>query len=275
MTERDQATGENTAAARRPMTRTTALVTGATAGIGHEFATQLAARGHDLVLVARDTARLEETAGRLRAAYGIEVEVLTADLSDRAQTEVVAARLAEVDRPVDLLINNAGFGLNARFLDVDVAAEEESLDVMCRAVLVLTHAAARAMVSRGSGRIINISSVASFIAASPYSAAKAWVTVFTESLTHQLAGTGVSATVVCPGFVRTEFHQRAEMDTRSLPKALWLSASDVVREALADAERGVVVSIPSRRYRAVVMLLRVLPRAVARDPRVVSRHRRT
>lgn len=252
----------------------TALVTGATAGIGREFATQLAARGHALVLVARDVTRLEETAGGLRSAYGIEVEVLAADLAVRDDLARVAARVVDPDRPVEILVNNAGFGLKARFLDSEIADEERMFDVLCRAVLVLTHAAVKAMVARGSGRIVNVSSVAGFIASSSYSAAKSYVTVLTESLAPMLAGTGVSATAVCPGFVRTEFHQRADLDMASIPGFAWLDATDLVREALADADAGTVVSIPSRRYRSVATLLKLAPRGLARTPAVVSRHRR-
>ena len=268
MTERDQATGENTAAARRPMTRTTmtrttALVTGATAGIGHEFATQLAARGHDLVLVARDTARLEETAGRLRAAYGIEVEVLTADLSDRAQTEVVAARLAEVDRPVDLLINNAGIGLyDGAFADHSIEAEEQLLRINVRAVMRLTHAALGPMIGRGSGDILNVSSVASFApdaTAPTYAASKAWVTSFSEGLRAQLSGTGVRVTVLAPGLVPTEFQQSAGVDPQA-PAVFWLDPDDVVDTALRDLRQGHGVSIPGLQYRAVAMAMRLTPR---------------
>ncbi len=252
----------------------TALITGATAGIGLEFATQLAARGHDLVLVARDTARLEATAGRLGSAYGIAVEVLPADLSDRTQLQVVADRVADPARPVEVLVNNAGYGLEGSFLDNDIATEEAMFDVLGRAVLVLMHAAAGGMVARGHGRIVNVSSVAGFIASGSYSAAKAYVTVLTESVAARLAGTGVTATAVCPGFVRTEFHQRAGLDMRALLDVVWLDTGDLVRDALAAADAGRVVVVPSRRYRAAVGLLRVVPRWVARSPAVVSRHRR-
>ncbi|MGB4837300.1 MAG: SDR family oxidoreductase [Nostocoides sp.] len=215
---------------------TTALITGATAGIGLEFATQLAARGHDLVLVARNRERLESGAQRLRTAYGVAVEVLPADLADRRQLATVAERVADPEREVAILVNNAGFGLKGRFLDNDIAAEEELFDVLCRAVLVLSQAAARAMASRGRGQIINVSSVASFIAAGTYSAAKSYVTVLTESLSAELSGTGVTATALCPGFVHTEFHERAGMRMGQLPAIAWVPG---------DTER---VGIPSEEY---------------------------
>ncbi|HIZ99551.1 MAG TPA: SDR family NAD(P)-dependent oxidoreductase, partial [Candidatus Janibacter merdipullorum] len=165
---------------------TTALVTGATAGIGREFATQLASKGENLVLVARDTARLEALAIELTDAHGIAVEVLPADLADRTQLERVAERLRDSGRPVDLLVNNAGYSLGTPFVESDVEAEEQLLDVLVRAVLVLSHAAATAMVGRGRGQIINVSSVAGLLASGTYSAAKAYVTTFTESLSGQL-----------------------------------------------------------------------------------------
>ena len=252
----------------------TALVTGATAGIGREFAVQLAAKGDDLVLVARDSVRLEVLAAELIATHGVAVETLSADLSDRAALQSVADRLSSSERPVDLLVNNAGYGLGSPFVDTDVEDEERLLDVLVRAVLVLSHAAARAMVGRGHGRIINVSSVAGFITSGTYSAAKSWVTVFTESLAGQLAGRGVRATVLCPGFVRTEFHERAGIDAGEREGMFWLDAAALVRGALEDSERGRVVSVPSPQYKALVGVLRHVPRVLLRNPRVTGAHRK-
>ena len=190
----------------------TALVTGATSGIGLSFAHQLAERGHDVVLVARDRARLENVSDELRAKYDVSTEILVADLSDRADTGKVAERLADQARPVDLLVNNAGYALKKRFLDNDITEEEAVFDVLGRAVLVLSHAAARAMRERGHGAIVNVSSVAGQITSGTYSAVKSFVTVFTEGLASELAGTGVTATALLPGFTRTEFHQRARLN---------------------------------------------------------------
>jgi short-subunit dehydrogenase len=243
---------------------TTALVTGATAGIGREFALQLAARGDDLVLVARDVARLETLAQELRAEHGVKVEVLPADLSDRGQTARVAARVASNEQPVDVLVNNAGYSLKRRFLDNDVADEEALFDVLARAVLVLSHAAGNAMRVRGRGAIVNVSSVASFMASGTYSAEKSFVTVLTEGLAAELAGTGVTATALCPGFTHTEFHERADVDMSRLPEFVWLDAPRLVRDALADVDRGKVVSVPGRRYKVAVAALRMLPRPLVR-----------
>lgn len=250
---------------------TTALITGAGAGLGAEFAEQLAARGHDLVLVSRTRSDLEAVAERVRSAYGVRTEVLPADLSDPAGLERVARRIASpgAEGPsalgeIDLLVNNAGYGLRSSFLRSDVAAEEHMLDLLCRATLVLSHAAGRSMRGRGRGAIVNVSSVAAFVPGGTYAAAKAWVVTFTESLALELAGTGVTATVVCPGFTHTRFHQRAEMNMSSLPALAWLEAAEVVRQGLSDARRGRVVSVPSRRYTALSTLIDVLPRTAVR-----------
>jgi short-subunit dehydrogenase len=252
----------------------TALVTGASAGLGRAYAVELARRGHDLVLVARNRERLQQLADELAAAHGIRVEVLPADLADRQQVEAVARRVADPHHPVDLLVNNAGFGLGRRFLSSEIEELEQALDVMVRAVLVLTHAAARAMRERGHGAVLNVSSVASYAVMGPYSAIKSWVTVFSEAVAADLAGTGVQVTAVCPGFVHTEFHQRAGMNMSRLPEVGWLTAEQVVRESLDDLARGKVVSVPSRRYRAAIGVLRHAPRGlVRRGSTLVARRR--
>lgn len=242
----------------------TALVTGATAGIGAAFARHLAGRGHDLVLVARNRERLDDLAGELRERHGVRCESLPADLSDRRQLDEVARRLAEPSAPVDLLVNNAGFGLNRPFLTSDVADQERLLDVLCRAVLVLSHAGAGAMVTRGHGAVVNVSSVAGFTAAGTYAAAKAWTTTFSEALAAELAGTGVTCTALCPGFVRTEFHDRAGMDMSALPSWAWLDADRLVAQCLADVRRGRPVSVPSPTYKVAAWGARHAPRPLIR-----------
>ena len=242
---------------------TTALVTGATAGIGAEFARQLAARGHDLVLVARDTARLESAATLLRA-YGVAVEVLPADLADDDGCARIEWRCGE---GVDVLVNNAGLGTKGAFHEVDRDSEEHLLRLNVRAVLRLTHAALPQMVARGSGSIINVSSVAGFAPgarAATYSASKAWVTNFSESLHLQYAEQGVRVLALCPGFTRTEFHSRADMDVSGVPDRMWLAATDVVRTALADLDAGRSLSVPGAQYKAIVAATRVVPPGVQR-----------
>ena len=242
----------------------TALVTGATAGIGLAFCRELAERGHDLVLVARDRARLENVSDELESKYHVKVEILAADLSDRLQVQKVADRLSESGRPVDLLVNNAGFGLSRSFLQGDLADEERALDVLCRAVMVLSHAAALAMRERGRGAIVNVSSVAGFVAMGSYSAAKAWVTTFSEGLANELAGTGVTVTALCPGFTHTEFHERASLDMSRLPKGMWLEADRLVRDCLDDVKAGKVISVPGPQYKLIAALTRTLPRGLVR-----------
>ena len=242
----------------------TALVTGGTSGIGAAFARQLAARGDDLVLVARDAARLETSAAQLREAYGVEVEVLPADLADRDQVRRVAERLTDTTHPVDLLVNNAGFGVHHRLTEVDPGPHEHAIDVMITAVLVLGGAAGRAMRERGSGAIVNVGSTAGFLAMGSYSAIKAWVMTYSEALANELRGTGVTVTVLAPGWVRTEFHERAEIRTSSIPEPLWLDADALVAECLDDVAHGKVVSIPSRRYRALMWAVRHAPRSAVR-----------
>ena len=243
---------------------TTALITGATAGIGAEFARQLARRGDDLVLVARDTARLGAYADELRSAHRIACEVITADLTDRAQLAVVEARLSDTSRPIDLLVNNAGFAVNQLFVDGDLDAEQRMLDVLVVAVMRLTHAALPGMVGRGTGGVITVSSVAGFIAGGTYSAAKSWATVFSESLARQLEGTGVRVMALCPGFTHTEFHQRGGIDVSHLPDWMWLDAPDLVASALVDFRRRKPISVPSAQYKALSTLARYLPRPVVR-----------
>ena len=252
----------------------TALVTGASAGIGRAFAERLAREGTDLVLVARDRARLDELATGLRMRHGVAVEVLVADLSDRAATGRVCARIEDDVRPIDLLVNNAGFGLKGSFLDNDLADEEAGLDVMVRAVMLTSHAAGRAMRARGTGAILNVSSVAGFIANGTYSAEKAFVTVFTEGLAGELSGTGVTATALCPGFTHTEFHERAGLPTDGIPKQLWLTADQVVSDGLKDLRRGRAISVPGLTYKGIVAVGRYLPRPILQAASRIARGRR-
>lgn len=237
-----------------------ALVTGPTSGIGLAFARRLAGLGHDLVLVSRDSERLAVTAAELEAAHGMTAEILPADLADRDGIAAVEDRLRDAGRPIDLLVNNAGFALRKPYLANDITDEERLLTVHVLAVLRLTRAALDGMIDRGTGAVVNVSSVASWVPRGTYSAHKAWVTSFTEGLAARLPGTGVRVMVLCPGFVRTELHQRAEMTMTGLPSPLWLDADRVVAAALADLVKGKVVSVPSLRYKVAAWWLPRLPR---------------
>ncbi|HWM35398.1 MAG: SDR family oxidoreductase [Actinomycetota bacterium] len=240
-----------------------ALVTGGTSGIGAEFARQLAARGHDLILVARDTARLDAMAAEL-AATGREVEILAADLSSEKDTARVAKRLSDTGKPVDILVNNAGFGGLSKLANPDIAEQDRAYAVMMRAVWMLSAAVVPGMKERGRGAIVNVGSTAGQLSMGAYSSIKAWVTTYSESLANELHGTGVTVTCLMPGWVRTEFHQRASISSSSIPDSLWLDAEHLVRVSLRDMERGRVISIPSVRYGLLSWLLRHLPRSTVR-----------
>lgn len=247
----------------------TALITGGTAGIGLEFAHQLGARGHDLVLAAPEADRLERVRRELAEDYGVVVETVVADLSVRAHVDHVAERA----RAVDILVNNAGFGLRKWFLDNERAAEEALLDVACRAVLVLSYAAGRSMRARGYGTIVNVASVAGWVAGGTYSAAKSWVIAFSEGLATELAPSGVTVTALCPGLVRTEFHQRAQISLPVVPDRLWLETHRVVHECLGDVDKGMVLSVPGSQYKALAWLARVAPRQLVRSGGTLTKHR--
>lgn len=238
----------------------TALITGASAGLGAEFARQLAARQADLVLVARGAEALESLARQLRDEHGVHVEVLTADLAVEADVQRVADRLADPAAPVDLLVNNAGFGLALQFADNDIDDEVRHLRVHVEATMRLMHAAVRAMRGRG-GRIINVASVAGFVSRSTYSACKSWVIGFSRWANAEYGRDGVSVTALCPGFTHTSFHERMGLapGREGVPPLLWLDAPRVVRAGLRDASLGRPVSIPSLRYKLIVALSRVLP----------------
>lgn len=251
----------------------TALITGASAGLGAEFARQLARRRADLILVARSEDALDALAADLRSTHGVAVEVLVADLADEGGLAKVADRLRDAADPVDLLVNNAGFGLPLQFADNDIDDEVRHLRVHVEASMRLMHAALQTMRGRG-GRIINVASVAGFISRSTYSACKSWLIGFSRWANAEYARDGVTVTAVCPGFTHTTFHERMGLAVgqEGVPGFMWLDARDVVREGLRDAARGKSVSIPSLRYKALVALTRVLPSSltsgVARRGRV-------
>ncbi|MFG1916104.1 SDR family NAD(P)-dependent oxidoreductase [Micromonospora sp. NPDC048898] len=256
-----------TAAERR------ALITGATAGIGAAFARRLAADGWHLVLVARDAARLAQMAGEVSATHGREAETIAADLSTDDGCAIVERRLTD-GSPVHLLVNSAGISLNKPFLRSTAEDEARLLRLNVHAVMRLTLAALRPMTERRNGAVINVSSVAGFSTAMPgstYPASKAWVTNFSESVGLSARPFGVRVMALCPGYTRTEFHQRAGINMSKTPEWMWLRAEDVVDEALRDLGKGKMVSVPSWKYKVAVAGMRHAPRrllqAVARDTR--------
>jgi len=239
----------------------TALVTGATAGIGAAFARRLAQDGYRLVLVARDAERLEALRQELP-----DVEVLVADLARPQRRRAVVERLQDPDRPVDLLVNNAGVGGQGEFWSTPYGRLHDQLELNVTAVMELTHAALPGMRQRGAGAVINVASVAGLTPGrgSTYTASKAWVVALSEGLSNGLRGTGVRVLALCPGFVHTEFHARAGIDMAWAPELLWLDAGSVVDEALKDLRRDAVVSIPSLRYKTLVTASRLVPRSLTR-----------
>jgi short-subunit dehydrogenase len=245
---------------------TTALITGASAGLGSEFARQLAAQGCNLVLVARNRDRLDETAAKLVRRYGITAEVLPADLTDDAGVAAVVGRLCDPQRPVGILVNNAGIGLLHNFEDNPIPEEKKHLKLHAETAMELTHAALNGMLERGGGRIINVASIAAFLPRGTYSAAKAWLVSFSRWANLAYRKRGVKVTAVCPGFTHTEFHDRMGMDKSVAPSWAWLHADRVVRDALADNERGKGVSIPSKRYKVLAAVARVAPAKLLAGP---------
>jgi len=243
--------------------RPTALITGPTSGLGAGYARRFARDGYDLVLVARDTARLEDLAAELRAANGVDVEILPADLSVVDDRDRVIQRLGA---GVRILVNNAGFGTSGEFWTADPAVLQRQLDVNVTAVMHLSRAALPPMLEAGTGSVINIASVAGLLSGrgSTYSASKAWVVSFSEGLANGLTGTGVGVHAVCPGFVRTEFHQRAGIEMTDIPDPMWLTVDDVVTESLADIAKGKVISIPGLQYKVLTTAGRLVPRGLVR-----------
>jgi len=239
-----------------------ALITGATAGIGAEFARALAARGYDLVLVARTRARLVAMARDLANAHGVASEVLAADLTLDADLARVAARL-EAAPPIDLLVNNAGFGLRHRFVRATPQDEANMVRVHMLAPTLLARAVLPGMIERGHGAVVNVSSVAAFApsrANAIYGASKAYVNSFSEGLALELRGTGVAVQALCPGFTRTEFHARADLRMDKIPSFLWTDAATVVRASLNGLDRGKLIVVPGWQYQVLVTALRLLPR---------------
>ncbi|ABK53894.1 short-chain dehydrogenase/reductase SDR [Acidothermus cellulolyticus 11B] len=238
---------------------TRVLITGASAGIGRGFATQYAKLGHDLVLVSRDERRLADLAHELRTRHHVDVEVIPADLADPIALEKVEQRAASAEHPVDVLVNNAGFGIGTDFLHSSVETETQAIDVMIRAPMRLTKAVLPGMLERRSGAIIMVSSISGIVPHDSYGAIKAWVLRFSQVLSFELAGTGVRCIALCPGLTRTEFHDRAGIEVHRAPRAFWLDVDTVVRRCLVDLARGKTVSIPGWQYRLIAAVGRFLP----------------
>ncbi|MCX6442704.1 MAG: SDR family oxidoreductase [Actinobacteria bacterium] len=239
-----------------------ALVTGATSGIGESFTRLLADNNYNVVLVARDVSRLQERASGLEAQYKVQTHIIQADLSTDAGCAAVEQYIAS--NRIEVLINNAGFGINKAFTMSELVAEQQLLDVLVGTPMRLMHVALPLMKERNKGVVINVSSVAGYIAGGTYSASKSYLTVLSESLHTELTGTHVKISALCPGFTRTEFHQRGRMSMKGLPNFMWLDSDTLVSKAWSDALKGKAVSIPGWQYKLLVFVIQGLPRTIVR-----------
>lgn len=239
-----------------------ALVTGATSGIGESFTRLLASKSYNIVLVARDLPRLQERAQGLEETYGVKTQIIQADLSTDDGCLKVEKFIAE--NQIDVLINNAGFGTNKAFTMSSLEIEQQLLDVLVRTPMRLMHVALPSMKQRNNGVIINVSSVAGYIAGGSYSASKSYLTVLSESLNTELAGTNVKVSALCPGFTRTEFHQRGRMSMKGLPNFMWLNSDRLVEQSWNDAIKGEAVSVPGWQYKLLVFIVHAIPRSIVR-----------
>ena len=239
-----------------------ALVTGATVGIGESFTPLLAHNGYNIVLVARDLPRLQERAQGLESTFGIATTVIQADLATDAGCKTIEDFIA--NNQIDVLINNAGFGINKAFTMSQLDAEQQLLDVLVRTPMRLMHVALPGMKERNKGVIINVSSVAGWIAGGTYSASKSYLTVLSESLHTELSSTNVKVSALCPGFTRTEFHQRGRMSMKALPTFMWLNSDKLVAAAWKDAVAGKAVSVPGWQYQLLTFVMRNAPRPMVR-----------
>jgi hypothetical protein len=248
-------------------TRPVALVTGASAGIGRAFAVRLADRGYDLVLVARDTARLEALAKEIGEAYNASAEVLTADLSDPAALATIEARAGDPGRPIELLVNNAGFGTAGRFAELPIERETQEIQLNVLALVRLTHAALGGMIARGTGGVINVASIGGFQPTpgnATYGATKAFVISFSEAIHEELKSTGVKCMVLSPGFTRTEFQERAGIDSSEVPGFLWQDPPTVADHALRAYDRGRASCVPGPLNSATAAFSAITPNTVSR-----------
>jgi short-subunit dehydrogenase len=239
-----------------------ALVTGATAGIGESFTRLLASQGFNIVLVARDHARLVERAEFLRKSYQVETAVIQADLSLDSGCAIVEQYLQQNE--IEVLVNNAGFGIKYAFTTSSIIAEEELLKVLVRAPMRCMHVVLPKMKERNSGTIINVSSVASWIAGGTYSASKSYLTVLSESIHTELSKTNIKVMALCPGFTHTEFHERGKMKMSALPEFMWLTSDDVVKKAWSDSQSGKAICVPGWQYLLLSTFARFFPRPIVR-----------
>lgn len=216
------------------------------------------------MLVARDEKRLTELAADLTQKYGVGCEVIVADLATDAGCSLAVDRAGATTNPISVLVNNAGFGIRTSFERTPIADELAMLNVLVKTPMELTHAVLPRMRELGSGRLVHIGSVAAWITSGTYSAAKAWLTTFSESLSLTLEGSGITSTVIAPGFVKTEFQQRAGMKSKDVPDWMWLTSRMVAQQGWQDVMAGKPISVPSLQYKVLSTFTRVMPRPFVR-----------
>jgi short-subunit dehydrogenase len=236
-----------------------AVITGPTSGIGLAYAQELAREGYELLLVGRNEIKLKQ----LQLDLNAKSEIFVADLSVQAEILRVGSHLEGL-KQIDLLVNNAGFGSSLPFSQNSLAEEIEQMEILMKAVMVLTHATLPKLIKQNSGIILNISSVAAWVPTGTYAAAKSWVTAFTESISAELKGSKVQVTAVAPGFTKTKFFDRSQMKDDDVPNWLWLTPEQVAKESLKDARSGQLISIPGAQYKAMSTVTRSLPRPLVR-----------
>ncbi len=244
----------------------TALVTGATSGIGYAFARHLARAGYRLVIVARDGNRLAERRDELLRLGAAQVQLIAADLTAGPDRDVVTDRLRAGEDPIDLLVNNAGSTLGVEFLQASPEDLIRQVELNSIAVMLLTHAALPGMIERGHGGVINVASTAGLVPGrgSTYGASKSFVVSLSEGLAMSLRGTGVRVQALCPGFVRTEFHQRANIDMSTTPKWAYIDVDYLVATSMADLRANRPLSIPGALYKAIYLVTKLAPRPLVR-----------
>ena len=239
-------------------------MTGASAGIGAAYARRLAARGYNLLLVARRVGRLQELAAELTSRHGVRAEPLPADLTSDADLKAVENRIAHEEH-LEFLLNNAGFGSGGRFYESPVEVQDAMHRLHVMATLRLAHAALRQMTARGKGALVNVASVAAFICRPGYTSyysTKAWINCFTEGLYLELkqARSPVRVQALCPGYTLTEFHDVMRFDRKRIPASLWTPVEQVVNASLEGLERGKLFVVPGWRYKLIVSMFRLMPR---------------
>jgi uncharacterized protein len=250
------------------MPRSLAAITGASSGIGAEFARQLAARKYDLLLIARRLDRLQQLGNELSQRHGVRCEALVADLAVNESLARVEERL-RTEPNLEFLVNNAGFGAKGRFWEATLESQDAMHRVHVMAAMRLSHAALANMGPRDTGALVNVSSVASFMVSAggvSYCATKAWMTNFSEGLAVDLqsAGSRVRVQALCPGFTVTEFHDVMGMDRNTVSRSMWMSAEEVVAASLRGLDSGKIIVVPGWRYKLICILLKLLPASAKR-----------